>query len=557
MLKDYPQKLQKQKDLSTSGVVGEYKVKIYKEEGQGEGGDTANPNPNHDTSKGGDTTTTSNPNHDTSNDDTTTNPNNPTSNDDTTTNPNNPTSMKDTTTKSNPKTVAALVTYYRVESVQLALDLLDGSVLKYKDGNNYELKVSRADYSKSSNSCKDKDTTTTDSINNNQSKRRMTKAELKKQVQFIQRQLDWNDHNPQKNKKNKKSCLILKNLFSVKDLEKNPELLLEIKEDVLQECEKYGKVTKVDVQESLVYVRFHDHDSNSNDDGSKVIEECIKVFNGRYFDGRIVEATSGDYDQVKSTSCSSLSSSSSVLMVDEDLEEESRLKRYSDVLKYKDGNNYELKVSRADYSKSSNSCKDKDTTTTDSINNNQSKRRMTKAELKKQVQFIQRQLDWNDHNPQKNKKNKKSCLILKNLFSVKDLEKNPELLLEIKEDVLQECEKYGKVTKVDVQESLVYVRFHDHDSNSNDDGSKVIEECIKVFNGRYFDGRIVEATSGDYDQVKSTSCSSLSSSSSVLMVDEDLEEESRLKRYSEYLNNLQDSEDSDDEESKDVKRIKI
>jgi hypothetical protein len=334
------------RDLSTSsssGVVGvgEYKVKIYKEEG----GDTTNPNnPNNNpTSSMKDTNTTSNTTTYTTTTTSSMKDTNTTSNTttytttttssmkDTNTTTTNTSNTNTTTSAAEPKTVAALVTYYRVESVQLALDLLDGSVLKYKDGNSYELKVTRADYSKSSNtSCKDKDTTTTTTtaaVDSNQSKRRMTKAELKKQVQFIQRQLDWNDHNNQeKIKKKKKSCLILKNLFSVKDLEKNPELLLEIKEDVLQECEKYGKVLKVDVQESSVYVRFR----NGKDDDDKVIEECIKVFNGRYFDGRIVEATSGDYDEVKSST--SYSSAAAVLMVDEDLEEESRLKRYSEYL---------------------------------------------------------------------------------------------------------------------------------------------------------------------------------------------------------------------------------
>ena len=78
-------------------------------------------------------------------------------------------------------------------------------------------------------------------------------------------------------------------MFTLKELKDDPAALLDIKEDVREECEKFGKVTNVTLydkeEDGVVTVRF----------GNAVsADACVKVFEGRWFDGRQVEAYIAD-----------------------------------------------------------------------------------------------------------------------------------------------------------------------------------------------------------------------------------------------------------------------
>lgn len=83
--------------------------------------------------------------------------------------------------------------------------------------------------------------------------------------------------------------VVLKQMFTLKELSEDPAALLEIKEDVRDECEKYGQVTNVVLydkeEDGVVTVRFGNAMS---------AEACVKVFDGRWFDGRQVEAYIAD-----------------------------------------------------------------------------------------------------------------------------------------------------------------------------------------------------------------------------------------------------------------------
>jgi len=77
----------------------------------------------------------------------------------------------------------------------------------------------------------------------------------------------------------------LKRMFTLKDLEDDPTLLLELKEDVREECETLGEVTNVVLYDKepdgVMTVKFRDPVS---------AQACIIKMNGRYFDGAQVEA---------------------------------------------------------------------------------------------------------------------------------------------------------------------------------------------------------------------------------------------------------------------------
>jgi len=60
------------------------------------------------------------------------------------------------------------------------------------------------------------------------------------------RKLDWfeDDENLVKADKWNKVC-ILKHMFTVQELEQDPSLLLDLKEEIREECEKLGEVSNV------------------------------------------------------------------------------------------------------------------------------------------------------------------------------------------------------------------------------------------------------------------------------------------------------------------------
>jgi len=85
-------------------------------------------------------------------------------------------------------------------------------------------------------------------------------------------------------------------MFTLQELEEDPTALIELKQDVREECEKIGEVTNVVLfdgeKDGIMSVRFAEEDDAL---------ECVKVFllpvnadgqtmNGRYFSGRQIEA---------------------------------------------------------------------------------------------------------------------------------------------------------------------------------------------------------------------------------------------------------------------------
>ncbi|KAH6674018.1 splicing factor U2AF-associated protein [Plectosphaerella plurivora] len=80
--------------------------------------------------------------------------------------------------------------------------------------------------------------------------------------------------------------VILRHMFTQAELEEDPAALLDIKEDVRDECEKLGAVTNVvlydEEPDGVVTVKFRKPESAL---------ACVQMMHGRAFDGRTVQAT--------------------------------------------------------------------------------------------------------------------------------------------------------------------------------------------------------------------------------------------------------------------------
>jgi HIV Tat-specific factor 1 len=78
-------------------------------------------------------------------------------------------------------------------------------------------------------------------------------------------------------------------MFTLKELEDDPSALLDIKDDVREECEKFGEVTNVTLydreEDGVVTVRFGNAVSS---------QACIKALDGRIFGGARVDASIAD-----------------------------------------------------------------------------------------------------------------------------------------------------------------------------------------------------------------------------------------------------------------------
>ncbi|KAK0631705.1 splicing factor U2AF-associated protein 2 [Immersiella caudata] len=122
--------------------------------------------------------------------------------------------------------------------------------------------------------------------------REQEKQKIIKKTQKLDAKLaDWDDDEPSelptappKNSKWEK-VVILRHMFTLEELEEDPAALLDIKEDIREECAKLGPVTNVVLfdqeEEGIVSVRFQT---------AEAAEACLNLMHGRSFDGRTVEA---------------------------------------------------------------------------------------------------------------------------------------------------------------------------------------------------------------------------------------------------------------------------
>jgi len=180
----------------------------------------------------------------------------------------------------------ALVVYFKEDSVTLALNILDDAELRLGEPST-RMSVQRAEFGHKN-----------DTAGGETKPRKVVdKKRITKRIGRMQKKLEeWVDEDnfgPAITEEdthisaNKNSrVVVLKHMFTLKELEEDPSLLLDLKEDVREECETLGEVTNVVLydkeRDGIITVKFRDPIS---------AQACILKMQGRFFSGRRIEAS--------------------------------------------------------------------------------------------------------------------------------------------------------------------------------------------------------------------------------------------------------------------------
>ncbi|KAK9769363.1 putative RRM domain-containing protein [Seiridium cardinale] len=199
----------------------------------------------------------------------------------------------------------ALVVFFKPQSVEMAIMLLDDTDFRYSASGtpSGKMKVQAADssYKKTQHEAAENTSGATgggDAANGAAAKavkdrreREQEKQKIIKRTQKLDAKLaDWDDDEPYgaqlETSQRKDKVVVLRHMFTLQELEEDPAALLDIKDDIREECEKLGAVTSVTLydleEDGVVSVKFQT---------PQAAEACIELMDGRAFDGRVVRAT--------------------------------------------------------------------------------------------------------------------------------------------------------------------------------------------------------------------------------------------------------------------------
>jgi HIV Tat-specific factor 1 len=195
----------------------------------------------------------------------------------------------------------ALVVYFRPESVDLAIQMLDESEFRWgikgPDGL-MRVKIADTSYKKTQNAKANSGGSTPVRRGKKGDKQKI----IEKTMRLNQRLAEWSDEedggallNAEVKKEVKKASkwdkvVVLKHIFTpdglAKELAEDPEAKEDLLEDVKDKCEEFGEVVDMflfDLEpDGVVTVRFADEQAALN---------CVKKLDGELFDGRRVVAT--------------------------------------------------------------------------------------------------------------------------------------------------------------------------------------------------------------------------------------------------------------------------
>lgn len=163
----------------------------------------------------------------------------------------------------------ALCTYIRIESVDLALKLLDGSEFKGK-----KIKVERAKFQMKGGSYDPK-----------LKPKKPRKKEQDKLKKMQAKLFDWRPEKLRGERAKHERIVIVKNLFVPSMFDVDVGLILEFQQDLREECSKYGEVRKVSLYdqhpEGVAQINMKDADE---------AERVVQLLNGRWFGKRQLRA---------------------------------------------------------------------------------------------------------------------------------------------------------------------------------------------------------------------------------------------------------------------------
>ncbi|EIN11981.1 hypothetical protein PUNSTDRAFT_63042 [Punctularia strigosozonata HHB-11173 SS5] len=187
----------------------------------------------------------------------------------------------------------ALVVYFKEESVTLAETMLDDAELRIGDPST-RMKVAKADFGHKQG---DDHAKADGEAAGHAPRKTIDRKKATRRINNMKKKLEeWDDEDafgPAKTEEdesktiNKNSrVVVLKYMFTLQELEEDPALLLDLKEDVREECETLGEVTNVVLYDKepdgIMTVKFRDSIS---------ARACVLRMNGRFFAGRRIEAS--------------------------------------------------------------------------------------------------------------------------------------------------------------------------------------------------------------------------------------------------------------------------
>ncbi len=183
----------------------------------------------------------------------------------------------------------ALIVYLCEPSVQLAIDILDESQLRP----GVCIRVSRASFEDVEQS--EQKHVENEGTEPSSKQRKVDKETWRKQMKEMKRKIAWDEdkeegvvkENPyvQKQQNKQHRVVVLRHMFTKAEIEEDPKAILDIKEDILFEAEKFSPVTSVylfeDSEDGRCAVKFRSADAAIR---------AIEVFDGRYFAGQRIKA---------------------------------------------------------------------------------------------------------------------------------------------------------------------------------------------------------------------------------------------------------------------------
>lgn len=222
----------------------------------------------------------------------------------------------------------ALVTYLAPESVALALHLLDGSF--FRPGDTQPISVQEAVFTADKNSAES-------AAERKKAPSAAEKRILKMHFDRMKKKLQWDapmGSGPSSDDDLAGGCgkyadgkvVWLRNVFDKRELDDDPSIAFDLKQEIYEECtSKFGRVTNV-----KLYDAYEDGSMTVKFKSPIDAQKCIHALNGRWFDGRIIEAR--EYDGVSlrlNKTCVAEDEEALENKLPEDGDEEKRLEKFS------------------------------------------------------------------------------------------------------------------------------------------------------------------------------------------------------------------------------------
>lgn len=162
----------------------------------------------------------------------------------------------------------ALCTYIKIESVDLALKLIDGSVYK-----GHKIHVERAHFQLKGE------------YNPSLKPKKKKKKELDKLKKMQQKLFDWRPEKFIGERAKHERVVIIKNLFHPSDFDKEVQLILDYQQDLREECSKCGEVRKV-----VIYDGHPEGVAQVTMKEPELADAAVQLINGRWFGKRQITA---------------------------------------------------------------------------------------------------------------------------------------------------------------------------------------------------------------------------------------------------------------------------